>query len=167
MKASCVSAGKAFSAALLLAIAGCAPSAPAPDVPSPHAADPAAVARLSDTSISGPERIERILAEARPGNVAAIPALRAVLSDKSRTAFVLVPSKEAPYGLVVAENPSALPTDRGPERAAAVIALEAIGSWRALADVLHALDDRDGLVAVHAARAALKFGSRAGIPRAF
>lgn len=163
MKALCVSAARRWVVAALL-VAACS-TPPPPEAPSPHAIDAALLARLTDPGVASPERIERILAEGRPGNVAAIPTLRAVLSDKSQTAFVLVPSKTAAWGLVVAENPSALPVERGPERAMAVIALESIGSWRALADVLHAIDDRDGLTAVHAARAALRFGSRAGIPR--
>ncbi len=148
---------------VLLLLAACGARVPVPATDLNHTPNSALLAMMTDETVTSSERIERILKEARPGNVAAVATLRHVLADRSQTAFILEYRASATFGLAPVENPYALPLDRGVERAMAAVALEAISSYRALPELLHALDDRDGLVAAHAARALLKLGCRSGI----
>lgn len=122
-------------------------------------------AHLSDPSAGEAERIDRILEQGKPGRVSAIPALLHVLRDRSQAAFYLLPDPGHPLGYRAVEIPDGAAGASGMERTAAILSLGRIGSvWMALPDLLLALDDRDPLVANHAAALLVRLGSRSGIP---
>jgi HEAT repeat protein len=122
------------------------------------------IAQLTDPTVTTETRLERIMAQAKEGNVAAIPALLEAMKHRSQTAFHLVPDPEHALGYRAAELLHDPSQDHPVERVAAIVALETIGSYVPLPDLLLALDDRDALVANHAARALVRLGNRAGIP---
>jgi HEAT repeat protein len=110
------------------------------------------------------ERAEALLADARTRGAAAIPDLLLAMKDRSHSAFVLVRDPRAPHGLRVEENPHGGEDTRALERVAAIVALAELGTPQAVPELLLALDDRDGLPALHAAAALVAFGNRAGVP---
>ena len=92
-----------------------------------------------------------------------VALLRYLMKDRSQSAFVVVDDAVSPGGARIEENPFGDETDRSLERIAAIVRLEAAGGTRALPELLLALDDRDKLVGVHAARALVRLGARAGV----
>lgn len=122
------------------------------------------VARLDDPTVSEEERLKRILAEGREGNTDAVRALIRLMKDRSQCAFLVADDAEGLFGFQTIEFQEIGPDVFPAKRVAAVVALERIGSPQALPDLMLVLDDRDLKVRAHAARALLKFGSRAGMP---
>lgn len=126
--------------------------------------DPIAVAAKPylDLSLDTRARADLILSiGSGPADVA---LLRYLMKDRSQSAFVVVDDAAAPGGSRIEENPFGDETDRALDRIAAIVRLEAAGGTRALPELLLALDDRDKLVGVHAARALVRLGARAGVP---
>jgi HEAT repeat protein len=87
------------------------------------------------------------------------------MRDRSQAAFQLVAEDQSAFGYKVAEMKDGEAGSDPLERVAAILALTRIGTpWVALPDLLLAIDDREPLVANHAAKALVKFGNRSGIP---
>lgn len=120
--------------------------------------------RLMDPDATTDERIDRVLAEAKPGNTAALPALLRVMRHRSQAAFLVVSDGKARFGYRTVELRETQKDTRSMERVAAIVALEAINSPVALPDLVLALDDVNEVVQNHAARALVRLGNRAGIP---
>lgn len=148
-------------ACVAYALAGC-DGGPEPD-PSAASPDDALRSRLMDPAATPDVRIERILAEARPANLAAVPALIRVIKDKSHVSFLLKADPEHPLGFAAVEFQETGEDRFAMERVAAVCALEKTGATLPLPDLLLALDDRNPIVSNHAARALVRLGNRAGI----
>jgi HEAT repeat protein len=123
------------------------------------------VKHLLDPSVSGDERVARILDQGKPGDQGPVLALIRVMRDRSQAAFQLVAEDQSAFGYKVAEMKDGEAGSDPLERVAAILALTRIGTpWVALPDLLLAIDDREPLVANHAAKALVKFGNRSGIP---
>jgi HEAT repeat protein len=154
--------------AAVLALAGCDRQAGAPQGRGAAAASrPGPVAHLApflEASGDMRARADRILSEARSKKAGFVPSLLQLVKDRSHSAFMLVPDASAPFGLRVEENPFGGDDLRPLDRIAAIVALQELGTPQALPELLLALDDRDGLPAVHAAEALLALGNRAGVP---
>jgi HEAT repeat protein len=134
-----------------------APPSNAPKPRAPHRVELLAKAYL-DPEEPAERRAARIL------EIDDVALLRYLVKDRSQSAFVLFDDPDSETGVVVEENPFGDEMERSLDRVAALVALERIGGARALPEILLALDDRDRLVAVHAARVATRLGSWAGLP---
>jgi HEAT repeat protein len=125
-----------------------------------------AVAPPSDLLAPGltiEERLARVEAAGKPGNLAALPALLRLMKDRSQCAFLLENDPGGPFGYRAVELQDTGPDEAPLLRAAAIASLEAIGSAVPLVDLSLALSDRHPVVANHAARALVRLGSRAGL----
>jgi len=146
-----------------MALASCGEGAVDDGGAGPQLEDPLTLS-LIDPSSTTDERIDRILALGRPGKHGGVPSLLRVLRHRSQAAFLVVGDSSRRFGYVVTEFKDS-PEDRWPmERVAAIVALERIGAYTALPDLLLCLDDGNAVVRNHAARALVRLGNRAGIP---
>ena len=125
----------------------------------------ARIRHLSDASLTSDERVVRILEEAKRRDGASLLALIHVMRDRSQAAFHLAPDASATLGYRALETKDGEEGRDPLERVAAIVALGNTGTpYQALPDLLLALDDREPLVANHAAHLLVKLGNRAGIP---